>query len=94
MAKSFLSKEQINLLNSCMAGGDEIAFFHQNALHAAAQFGCHVDFGGFDAAVAADETLAGALGAQGGPGIGARSRHSGQDGQKNQPVFEGGVHGA
>ena len=56
-------------------------------MHAAAQFGCHVDFGGFDAAVAADETLAGALGAQGGPGIGARSRHSGQDGQKNQPVL-------
>ena len=79
-------------IDTLQASHDEARARHQQAV--AAQLGRHVDFGGFDAAIAADKAVAGALWAQRGPGVGACGQHGDRNGQKNQPVFEGGVHGA
>ena len=48
-------------LHACqwLAGGDEVTFLHQDLGHPAGVFAGHIDFGGFDAAVAVDQAFAG-----------------------------------
>ncbi|KAG1449458.1 hypothetical protein G6F57_016623 [Rhizopus arrhizus] len=67
-----------------LAGRDEIAFNGQHVLHATGQLGGHVDLGGLDAAVAADEAVAGScVGQQAPAGITRRGHRQGdQDGNQ------------
>jgi hypothetical protein len=44
-----------------LAGADEVALIDEDGIDPAAQLGGHVDLGGFDAAVAAGQSLAGPL---------------------------------